>query len=458
MKMTIFLIFTTLISTSAYASNYIDKNITKLDWNGIEVVWLKNETLPLFEMSIYFADGALGDSKSKAGETQLMLNQLSSGTLQYNQKQIADIFEFYGSSIGATVIHEFSSLNFSGMAKDAEPITKMVCHLFSNATFPDKVVSSYKKRMISSLTSIVNDKGSLADRVFREASLKGTQYAVPVDGKISSIKRITPNDLKKRLQSFNENVKKRIYISGPSTIKSLDKVIEKDCKWKGKSDFVRSTQSFSILKNKKSPLIYFLPIDKMNQAQIRIGQTIKPSNKDSERELLGFAANFLGGGFTSKLMQELRVKRGLTYGVSSFAAYQRDYGRAVISTSTKNETIFDAIKVIKDSIEDVANKEFDAAELARKKKFLTGQFLFSFEDSSAILRQLMQLDHIGIAYNTIYDYPEIVNSFTAENVASEVSDIFSWNQQTILVVGSPEIKKDLQKLGRVKVVKLNDYL
>lgn len=450
----IFLILTNCI----WAGEFLEENTEKLNWNGIDVIWLKNDKLPLYEVNVYFADGALGDSRGKFGETQMMFDQITSGTLQYNQKQIADIFEFYGTSLNTTVTHEFSSLKVGGMTKDLVPTMKMVCHLFSNATFPSRVLKSYKTRLKTSLRNLVNSKGELADRVFREISLKSSPYTMPVNGKLSSIAKISSSDLTQRLKEFNNNAYKRIYISGPESIKSLEKVIKKDCNWSGKSNFVRTASNIKEPTLKDKPLVYFLPIKLANQVQIRVGRLIKPNNDKNEREYLAFASSFLGGGFTSTLMQELRVKRGLTYSVSAFAAYQRDYGRAVISTFTKNKTIAEALNVIKDVLTNIKSETILAKELDHKKNYISGQHLFSFEDSSAILGQLMQLDHVKKDYNTIYQFPEIVKGITADDLASEIHDSYNWNKQTIVIIGAPEIEKDLRKIGKVQKINLKDYL
>lgn len=104
-------------------------NIKKLDWDGLEVVWLKDERYPVYNMSVYFADGALSDSPSRRGETAAALNLLNSGTRRYDQKEINENLEFFGVDFGAHVTHEFSSYSISGLVKDLIPTTKLLCHL-----------------------------------------------------------------------------------------------------------------------------------------------------------------------------------------------------------------------------------------------------------------------------------------------------------------------------------------
>src|SRR5690606_23375656 len=90
-----------------------------------------------------------------------------------------------------------------------------------------------------------------------------------------------------------------------------------------------------------------------NQAQIRIGRYLNFEEMKGKHDQFHFLAGFLGGGFTSKLIQELRVKRGLTYSAGAYVSMQRDYARAGISTFSKNETAAEAISIIRDVFQEM---------------------------------------------------------------------------------------------------------
>ena len=207
-----------LILSQSAAANYLDDNLRKLNWNGVEVVWIEDNQYPTYDVTVYFYDGALSDNSKRYGETELMLDQITAGTLRYTQKQIANHLEFFGASYGGSVTHEFSTYSISGLVKDIVPTVKKVCHIFTNATFPKKELAKTKRRIVTSLNNIVTSHSSLANRAFRKISLNGTPYANPVSGTLKSIKRIKQKHLLARLKHFNTKVKKRIYIKGPSGI------------------------------------------------------------------------------------------------------------------------------------------------------------------------------------------------------------------------------------------------
>lgn len=432
-------------------------NVSQMNWNGLEVVWLQDERFPTYDLSIYFSDGALSDNKRRSGETEAMFAQLDSGTNRYTQNEISDNLEFYGVGLDSNVTHEYSTLNVSGLVKDIVPTMKKICHLFNDAVFPKKEWRNKRKRAINALQSLVSNHSALADRAFRELSLKGSDYSQPTGGKISTLKRIERKHLLAKKDYFNNKVKKRLYLSGPKGILTIKDIITSECGWNLKeSTFSRKDEKPGILAKSKQPVIYLIPVKKANQVQIRMGRFLN-SYENFHPDLLALASSYLGGGFTSKLMQEVRVKRGLSYGIGAFAGLQANYGRAGISTSTKNEKTEEILSVIKNVIEETSNNVSDK-EFQKSIGFLSGNHLFQFEQNSAYLSKLLFFDHVGRNYSEIYDFPKTIKGFTAKNISGLISKTFRWENQSIIVVGNKSVAKILKKVGKVKILKANNFL
>ena len=184
-----YILLTIFLSITVQAKKFGASNIKHLDWDGIDVVYLQDERFPTYSISIYFADGALSDHPKRYGETSAMFDLLTAGTRRYQQKDILENLEFYGSAYGAQVTHEYSTYSISGLVKDIFPTTKKICHLFKDATFPKKVIKKEINLAISSIRNLVSSHGALANLAFRELSLKGTPYENGVEGKIKNLKR-----------------------------------------------------------------------------------------------------------------------------------------------------------------------------------------------------------------------------------------------------------------------------
>lgn len=438
------------------SANYLDDHVQEMEWNGINVVWLEDDTLPTYDISFYFGEGALGDPRDLEGVTEIMLNQLSAGTKKFTQKEIIEQLEFYGVSYGSSVTHEFADFSVSGLAKDAVPTMKMICHMFKDSTFPKNELDILKARVLSGLKSIVTDHGALANHIFRAESLRRTGYGTPVQGNIKSLSKITSADLSQRLAEINSSVKKRIYIKGPKSVLKIKKNVLEDCKWSGKGRTVKYPEVKHVVTNKE---LIFIPMKNANQAQVRIGRimTTKEVNNNKE-ELTAFAAKFLGGGFTSRLVQGLRVDKGLTYSAGAYASGQSAYGRAGISTFTKNETIVELLSSTKEIIKK-ASTSIDAEIFKRAKKNIQGNYLLGLESTSDFLKNLIFYDHKGESYDEIYKFSNIIDKISRKDLMQMNKELFDWDKQTIVVLGDDSLIKVLEKAGyKVRKVNHKNYL
>jgi zinc protease len=450
------LILSGLLISSSAAFGFGQDRIEKLDWNGIEVTWLKDDRFPTYNVMVHFADGALSDHPRRRGETSMMFNLLDNGTRRFSQKDISDNLEYYGTSWGPSVTHESVTYEVSGLVKDMAPTMKKVCHLYKDASFTKHEVKKYKRLLKNRAKTVVKNHSTIASKAFRELSLTGTPYFYPVGGKVKDRKKIYTKDLKRKLNYFNSKVKKRIYITGPKDVLALESIITNDCGWSGVNSSYERVVNYTPKKILNAPKIYLVTVPKANQAQVRMGRFLNQGEFE-DGELNSLASEFLGGGFTSKLMREIRVKRGLSYTVSSYAGGQRQYGRSVISTFTKTKTVEELLHVIKNVLLEVKDKGIDPKELERARGALVGSFPFRFERSTAYLSQLMHLDDINKSYETLYKFPEIVKSFEEPIVRQKLVSLYNWHNQTIVVVGSKSLKKKLEKFGKVTKLPYKEF-
>ncbi len=455
MKTLIVLLAATLFNHSLWAKDYLSGKVKKLKWDNLDVIYLEDDRFPSYDLNIYFADGALSDGDIK-GTTEAAFNFMSLGTRRFNRQDISDNLEFFGVLYGGRVTHEFSAFKVSGLAKDIVPTMKKICHLFQDATFPKRDLKKEKKRILDSLDNISGNPGALASRAFRELSLQGSPFSYPVEGKIRDIKRWSSRLLKKKLNYFNNKVKKRIYITGPSKVLEIKSIINNECGWKGQASFEREV-SYKEPDELTKPRITLIPIKKANQAQVRIGRFLGKEEIKNE-ELLSLSAHYLGGGFTSRLMRVLRVENGLTYGVGAFAGGQKQYGRAGISTSTKIESLEKLLNKTKEALDLAAAGKIKEEDLDRAQGSLAGSYPFGFESNGAYLSQLQFLDHKELPYSELFHFPERVRGFSKDDVQKMTAKIFDWNTMDIVIVGPPSLSKVLKNYGSVSVKRIKDFL
>ncbi len=456
MKLNIFLVLLFVVNGNLFSQN--KEKITSLNWNGVDVVWIEDNRLPTYNVVVYFADGALSDQDNggNLAETEAMFSLLNHGTLRFSFKEISDNLEFYGTSYGHNVTHEYSTYGFSGLVKDIVPATKMICHLFRDAAYPADEVANAIKISVSEKNNMVTEFEALTSRVFRELSLSGSPYNYPVDGKIKDILKIKSSKLLNKLKYFNQQVYKKIYIAGPADTLQIRSIINDDCGWSEKSGKYVRGNSY-VYNTRKSPSYFFVPVKGATAAYVRVGSFF--DNKSFfDLESLELASTFLGGGFTSKLMREIRVKRGLSYGISAFGGMQKNYGRVGIVVSTESAKVPLLFTTLQEVLSLVQKGDFAEDEFKMSQGFLTGSYSFRFEKSSAYINQLLYLDHVGVGADKLYSFPETAGKITKAQMVETIKKFYDWNQQVIVVLGDMSMVPSLKAIGDFKIVNYKDFL
>ena len=446
-----YLIISLLMASTAFAKESFLDSVKRTKWGDLDVVWVEDDNFPKFSASIYFQDGALNDSIS--GLTQATFDQLSAGTKTETQREIAEFFDFYGANFRHSVTHEYSVYSVQALTKDIKPVMSKVCEIFADAQYPQNEFTSYTSRAKSHLKNLVTSHAALADKVFRKISLENTIYANPAEGTLASFDQLNPALLKGRLETLNKT-RKVLYLAGPKDVRDIEGVIKSKCKWSNEL----SSTPHEIKKPLQQSTIYLVDVPNANQAQIRIGRYMTASEFAGKYEHFQFMSGFLGGGFTSKLVQELRVKRGLTYSAGAYSSMQRDYGRTGVITFSKNETTAEAISIVRDVFQNVIEGKFEEKEFIHQKNHQIGGYAFGFEETNAFLGQIMLYDHQKRDLKALVHYPENIAKMTPASLSETTMEAFPWDRLTIVVVGDKSLEKSLSRIRPVKVINYEDYL
>jgi zinc protease len=159
-----------------------------------------------------------------------------------------------------------------------------------------------------------------------------------------------------------------------------------------------------------------------------------------------------GGGFSSRLMKEVRSKMGLTYGIDSGFDMRKDMGVFGIGTFTKNESVGSAIKETLRQINLIRDSLVTATELSDAKAYYSGSYPLRFETPGQIANQLTSIEFYQLGREYIVKYRDNINAVTLPGVKSSADKYLDPNNFVIVVVGKKdEVLSQLQEFGIVEV-------
>jgi predicted Zn-dependent peptidase len=164
---------------------------------------------------------------------------------------------------------------------------------------------------------------------------------------------------------------------------------------------------------------------------------------------------FGGGGFTARLMKELRSNRGLTYGIYGGVMDGRDRGPFMVGSQLKAAQFVEALGLIKGIIRDLQTNPVTDEEIETAKNSIINSFVFNFEQKSQVMSQVMTLKLRGFADNYLDTYIDNIRKVTKQDVLEAAKKYMDADKMIVMVVGDEKkFDKPLASLGKVKEIDL----
>lgn len=439
MNKTIKTIYFLIIMTQAnltQADVEISKYVTK---NGVEILYTKSENIPMIDIKITFDAGSNKDGELK-GLSMLTHSLLDEGTSKMNSEAIASAFESTGAIFSTSVNKDKSSVSLRSLAdkKYLEPSVKMLLKILSDSVFPKSEVILQKERTLSSISEDKSDPSEVSSNLFFKEIYGNYAYGFPSIGSEESIEKIKRKDI---INFYKENIN-----SSNASIAIVSSLSKKDII--NLSEKISKSLSFSspkknglnnFQKNNKKKYI-FKKFDS-EQAHIYIGgQSIK---RGSKNHLPLYVGNYIfgGSGFSARLMKELRVKRGLTYGVYSYIYPMKNIGPFVVGIETKAEQAQESVRLIHKMLKEFhANGPTDK-ELTLAKEAIINGFPLRIDSNQDILNYLSMINYYDLPINYLNTFTDKISKITKKDILRAFKEEIDVNNLITLVVGNEKAKK-----------------
>lgn len=420
--------------------------------NGLSVVVAERGPLPLVSIRLVIRAGSSSDPQGKLGLSDFTSRLMRRGTKKLSASEIDEAVEFVGGSLNLGVNEDAFFVSITAPSEHLESMLAVMGQVIREPTFPKEEVTSAKKRVLAQLANDLDDPGVIADRAFSQAIWGDHPYGHDPLGKKAHIASFTRDDLVRFHKEKLGPKVSTLFIVGDAPLSRVKAAVEKAfAGWSSGPD------TAPVIPPAVPRLGALVVVDKpeQTQAQVRLGaQGMRRGDPDQIPATVMNTS--LGGGFTSRLVNEVRVKRGLSYGVGSYFSALKAGGLFEVSTFTKTESTREMLDVLFKEVEK-GRKGFTPQELSTSRRYLAGLYPLRIETNEAVASALSEIELYGLGEDWVEQYRSRVAAVTPQQVTAVAKRYLFPEKPSVVLVGkAKEIVAQLKGLGEVTQVKVSE--
>jgi len=413
--------------------------------NGLRVIFIHKDKLPLVRFNLMLNAGSKYDPENKSGLSYLTSLVLDEGADGMNALQLSDEFDMLGSSFNISTDNDLVNLSLQTLSENFDRSLELFSKILLKPCFNDDDFNREKKKLITRIMQSKDEPDYLADQIFDRVILgKSNSYSSPVSGYEETVESISVNEVKLHYARFFSPSNSSLIVVGDLDQYELIKLLNKYfLSWTN----VQNNNTILLSSAEPSNKIYLHHKSDSVQTEIRVGHiTSKRNQKDFfQRYLLN---TILGGQFTSRINLNLRERNGYTYGATSRFQYFKDTAFFEVSTSVGIENTANALKEILFELDNI-HSGVSEKELEFAKSSITKKFPLNFET----YRQIAS----GVAGKILYNLPDNyfdtyihnINSVSKDDVDKVAREFIMNDKLSIVLVGDKNLL--MEKLGELPI-------
>lgn len=417
--------------------------------NGATVIVARRPGVPLVAVRALVSAGAALDPERGHGLANLVAQVARRGTARRTGRQIDDRIESLGSELGVGADEDATHFGLSAPAEYLSELLDVVVDVATTPTFPAAEWERIRRREVAALAHVLDEPGAVADRAMIDAVYRGHPYGHPTDGRVRHLAALRRTDaLAFHRRWFSPAATTLLVVGAVDPAEALAIARRRLARWRARGEAPGPVRGAERVPRA------VLVVDKpdLTQTQIRIAAPGLP-RATPEYFAASVANAVFGGGFTSRLMEAVRVNRGLSYGVRSRFAMSRAAGFFFVGSFTKVETTAELVQVVLDEAERFCADGPDEGELDRAKAYLAGLFPLSMETHDQVADRLADAKLYGLSLDELTAYRERVRGVTAQQCREVARRCFPIDGGVIVAVGPAErVAPALERFGPVRVV------
>jgi zinc protease len=438
----------------------VPKPVERTLSNGLRVVVVERSNMPLVSAALVIRNGGEVDPSQLAGLADMTASLLTKGTQTRTAPQIAEAIEALGGSIESGARWDASTASVGVMSSRISNAMEILADVVRRPTFKDEEIERLRAQYLDDLTVALGQPGSIARYVASRVVFGDTPYGHPLSGTPESIAKIKRDDIVKMHAAYYRPDNAILVIGGDIAAADAFKTAERFfADWqKPNAPLPAASAKPAATTAAAQPRIVVIDKPDAGQAAVLVARTgIRRTDPEFFR---GIVANSVLSGYSGRLNQEIRIKRGLSYGARSALESRRDTGPFTAEAQTKNESGAVVAGLLLGELGRLANGELPDAELTPRKAVLIGSFARNLETAGGLVGQVANLALYGLSFDEINSYINNVQSITAKDVQGFAGSRLDSKAANVIIVGDakkflPELQKQYKNVEVIPVADLD---
>jgi len=399
--------------------------------NGLTVIVVENHKLPRVSYQVRLKNEAVQEG-DKAGYVSVTGQLLSRGTTSMNKEEIDESVDFIGGSFNTSGYGLFAS----SLTKHQDDLLTTVKDVLLYPSFPEDEFKKIITQTLSGLEQQKTDPGSIASNVANRVNF-GAEHPFGEVQTVESTEKITLEDCKQYYDTYFTPSNAFLMIVGDITPAAAKENAEKYFgSWQGKPV---KQMKFDNSLNPRGTQVAFANKEGAVQSSIRVTYPVELKQGDPDVIPVSLMNSILGGGgFSSRLFQNLREDKGYTYGANSRLSVSPIIGRFTASADVRNEVTDSSIVEFLLEMERIASEPVDAQDLTNMKNYRTGVFALQLESPQTIARYAYNIARYNLPADYYETYLEKLNAVTSEDIQRVARKYITPMNANIVVVGNKD--------------------
>ncbi|WP_282158560.1 M16 family metallopeptidase [Shimia thalassica] len=430
MKRFLFAVLMVFVSLPARA----DVDIKEFTSPGGINVWLLEEpSIPMVALELRFQGGASLDAEGKRGATNLMVGLLEEGAGDLDSQGFAKASESLAARYGYDVSDDTVAISSVFLSENRDEAMELLRLSIIEPRFDEASLERVRGQVLSVVRSEETDPNKIAGKTFKAIAFGDHPYGSGLNGTVESVSSLTRDDIVAAHQAALAKDRMVVSVVGDITAEELGPMLD---------------NLLGALPEKGAPLppkttpnltgaVEVVEFDTPQSVAV-FGQL--GIERDDDDFFAAYLLNTIlgGGGFESRLMEEVREKRGLTYGVYSYLVPKDLAALYMGSVASANDRIGEAVQVIQDEWARMANDGVTLDELNKAKALLTGAYPLRFDGNGAIAEIMVGMQVQGLPIDYIKTRNDKVNAVTLDEINRVASELLKPDALQFVIVGKPE--------------------